>query len=490
MSTDKNKDKCLGASVRSISTFFALIVPVLIVSASASAQTENVLYTFQGGSDGAEPQAGLVADKYGNLYGTAQFGGYTGSNCENKIRDFPVGCGTVFELVKPAQEGGAWTQQTLYEFHGGSDGAYPLASLVFDTAGNLYGTTGYGGTGGCEFDDIPSGCGTVFQLAPPTTPGAPWTETVLHIFSTGSGDGMVPEGGVVLDAAGNLYGTTFEGGNPSSICRCGIVFRLSPPASKGEAWTETVLYKFKGVYFTKTQAIYDGANPFGNVTLNAYDGKFHLFGVTAAGGVRCDNYNDGEETCGTVFELTPPPTTTGAWVESVIYLAPTFTSPGLGMDKQGNLYGATFYGGPSTTCIAKYGYSYGCGAVFQLTPPTAPGAAWGANTIYSLTGNNDGGWPAVGPVVDANGIVYGTSPAWATSCSDYSYVGGGCGAAYELQPPSTAGGTWTETSLHQFVGGSDGAVPQANLFLGADGIYGTTTYGGSSNVGTIFKIVP
>jgi uncharacterized protein YceK len=478
------------ARFHSTPTLIAFVTAVLILSTAALAQTESVLYAFQGSTDGGEPQAGLIADKYGNLYGTAQFGGSTGANCENRFHDFPGGCGTVFELVKPAQSGGAWTQKTLYEFQGGSDGAYPLASLAFDAAGNLYGTTGYGGAGSCTFDDIPSGCGTVFQLTPPSTAGAPWTETVLHIFPAIPGDGRLPEGGVVLDAAGNLYGTTFDGGNPKSICEsCGIVFRLSPPSTKGEAWTETILYKFKGNIFTKTQTIYDGANPFGNLTLNAYDGKFHLFGTTAQGGSKCDNYGFDESTCGTVFEITPP-ATTGAWVESVIYSAPTFTSPGLSVDKTGNLYGVTFYGGPSTTCVAKYGYYYGCGAVYQLTPPTAPGGTWGANTIYNLTGDSDGGWPVSVPVVDANGIVYGTTPAWATVCNDYAYVGGGCGAAYELQPPSSPGGTWTETSLHQFTGDIDGAVPQANLFLGADGIYGTTTYGGSLNSGTVFKIVP
>lgn len=478
------------ARSRAIPTLIALVIAVLIPSTAALAQTESVVYTFQGSTDGSAPQAGLIADKYGNLYGTAQFGGSTAATCENRFHDFPGGCGTVFELVKPSQSGAPWTQQTLYEFQGGSDGAYPLASLAFDPAGNLYGTTAHGGTGGCEFDDIPFGCGTVFQLTPPTSPGAAWTETVLHIFPANPGDGKLPEGGLVLDAAGNLYGTTLEGGNPPSICAsCGIAFRLSPPASKGEAWTETVLYKFKGNVFTKTQTIYDGANPFGNLTLNAYDGKFHLFGVTAGGGARCDNYGGGEADCGTVFELTPSPTT-NTWVESVIYLAPTFTSPGLSADKQGNLYGVTIYGGPSTTCIDKGGYTYGCGAVFQLTPPTSPGGPWGANTIYSLTGDSDGGWPVSGPVVDASGILYGTSPAWASPCSDYAFVGGGCGAVYELQPPSSPRGTWTETGLHQFTGGSDGAVPQANLFLGADGIYGTTTYGGSLNSGTVFKIVP
>jgi hypothetical protein len=264
-------------SPRRFATCIQIVVLLCIAAVSAFAQTETVLYTFQGDADGENPQAGLIADQYGNLYGTAQFGGSTVANCENRFHNFPGGCGTVFELVKPAQSGGAWIEKTLYEFQGGGDGAYPLASLIFDAAGNLYGTTGYGGAGGCQFDDIPSGCGTVFQLTPPSTAGASWTETILHTFPVNPGDGMVPEGGVVLDDAGNVYGTTLEGGNPSSICRCGIVFRLSPPATKGEAWTETILYKFKGVYFTKTQSIYDGANPFGNLTLNAYDGKFHLF---------------------------------------------------------------------------------------------------------------------------------------------------------------------------------------------------------------------
>jgi len=176
---------------------------------------EKTLYDFKcynsqcKSKDGWNPEAGVIFDKSGNLYGTTSFGGSGGC---------PGGCGTVFELSHFS--GGKWKETLLYSFKGGSDGARPFSSLVFDKAGNLYGTT-YGGYGAQDF-------GTVFKLKPSS--GGRWSEAVLHRF-TGGGDGRGPIAGVVLDAEGNVFGTTEFGGQAGCgefADGCGVVFEITP----------------------------------------------------------------------------------------------------------------------------------------------------------------------------------------------------------------------------------------------------------------------
>jgi uncharacterized repeat protein (TIGR03803 family) len=246
--------------------------------------TETVLYAFKGGSDGRWPEAGLIADKAGNLYGTTPQGGASGA-------------GVVFKL---APDG---TETVLYAFKGDSDGDGPTARLIADGAGNLYGMTLEGGA---------SGAGVVFKLAPDGT------ETVLYAFKGGS-DGRFPRGGLIADKAGNLYGTTLEGGASGA----GVVFKLAPDG------TETVLYAFTDHS--------DGGGPFAGLIA---DGAGNLYGTTRLGGA----YN-GASGAGVVFKLAPDGT------ETVLY---TFTGEsdggrpfaGLLSDKAGNLYG-TAYGGAS-----------------------------------------------------------------------------------------------------------------------------------------------
>ena len=188
----------------------ALLTALLVVAASASAQTATprlkTLYSFTGGSDGGDPRAGVVIGKGGVLYGTAETGG--------------VGGGTVFQLTPPASPGGAWTETVLYDFSPpGSDGGYPWATVTVGSGGVLYGTTFGGGTGpACS-----GGCGTVFSLTPPASPGGAWTETVLHSF-TGGSDGERPTAGVVIGSGSVLYGTTSSGGTSGY----GTVFALKP----------------------------------------------------------------------------------------------------------------------------------------------------------------------------------------------------------------------------------------------------------------------
>jgi len=277
---------------------------------------EKDIYTFAGGTDGANPQGGLIFDQAGNLFGTTQTGG---TSCQR------AGCGTVFEL---SPSGSGWTKRILYNFlGGGTDGEDPVAGLVFDAAGNLYGTTLGGGVDGGNNCGI--GCGAVFELSPAS---GGWMEKPLYFFTEKHGDGAIPYGGLVVDAVGNLYGTTYSGGEQSEACGigCGTVFEVSP--ASGGGWSESVLYKF-------TQF-------FGPVAGLVFDHAGNLYGTNT----------------GSVFELSPA--SGGSWSETTVY---TFGASGsedgdypeasLIVDQAGNLYGTTTGGG-----------SAGGGTVFEITP--------------------------------------------------------------------------------------------------------------------------
>jgi hypothetical protein len=161
---------------------------VTLATTNTSAQTSTTLYSFTGANgDGTEPIAGLIADSSGNFYGTTPSGGLSGSQCPNVV--FGSGCGIVFELVNSS---GTYTEKILYSFTGANgDGSQPWAGLIADKLGNLYGTTMGGGQSGCSFN-LSSGCGVVFELMPPTSPGGTWTEKVLYSFGGFKGDGGRP----------------------------------------------------------------------------------------------------------------------------------------------------------------------------------------------------------------------------------------------------------------------------------------------------------
>jgi uncharacterized repeat protein (TIGR03803 family) len=288
---------------------------VFELAPSSGGWAETVLYSFTGGTDGAQPYAALVMDPSGNVYGTAAAGGNIGSNCSS-------GCGVVFKLA-PAS--GSWTQSVLYSFAGGSDGSSPLSALILDPSGNLYGTTYSGGS---------YGKGTVFEVSN-TANG--WTESVLRTF-TGASDGASPVGGLVFDSAGNLYGTTFQGGANGY----GVAFELSP-IGQG-SWREKVIHGFGNT---------PSANPAATLI---FDPAGDLYGTTLQGAT-LTSCGGG---CGTLFKLTP--NSKGFWA----FAAPHLFGRGedgyhpngrLVMDASGNLYGTTQAGGAQNA-----------GAVFEITP--------------------------------------------------------------------------------------------------------------------------
>ena len=192
---------------------------------------ESVLYSFTNSPDGALPQASLIADASGALYGTTTSGG---TGCSSGA------CGTVFKLTPPPKTGGPWTENVLYSFTGGSDGGIPLGSLFADASGALYGTTEVGGSGGG---------GTVFKLTPPTPPATTWTVSVLYSFAGGS-DGANPQAGVIADTSGALYSTTLQGGVSGGCAGrgCGTVFKLTPPTPPATTWTVSVLYNLSLIH--------------------------------------------------------------------------------------------------------------------------------------------------------------------------------------------------------------------------------------------------
>jgi uncharacterized repeat protein (TIGR03803 family) len=237
--------KPLTAGLRIMQTWGMLAIGLILIVAARARATENVLFSFAG-ANGSEPEGSLILDSDGNLYGTTVSSEVT-ANC-------PYGCGTVFKL-SPSPNG-AWTETILHSFTGGDDGANPYAGLVFDSHGNLYGTTVYGGGAaacGDAFGD--KGCGTVFMLSP--SGGGEWTETILYRFN-GNIDGSGPFAEVIFDSQGNLYGTTIGGGNAK--CLCGTVFKLTPKPSG--AWAIKILHVF-------AYGDNEGQNPYGTLAFDA-----------------------------------------------------------------------------------------------------------------------------------------------------------------------------------------------------------------------------
>jgi uncharacterized repeat protein (TIGR03803 family) len=405
-------------------TALSISVPIgLACALSARAEsTEHVLYTFTNQLDGAYPSA-VIFDGAGNLYGATVDGGTNAT-------------GSIFELTPIS---GGWSEANLYSFgsYGGNDGDQPVGALIFDAAGNLYGTTQYGGgSANCEF-----GCGTVFELTHGTSG---WTETVLHRFV--GEDGENPCAQLAFDAAGNLYGTTRLGGAHGS----GTVFELSP-ASKGR-WKETLVHSFAGGT--------DGEDPVhGGLVIDAAG---NLYGTTFYGG---------RSLAGAVFKLT---FAGGKWKKRTLHGfvggsgIGGYPEAGVTIDRSGNVFGTVTQGGAVGTG----------GGVFELKP--AAGGKWKYSILHSFGVGSDGDFPSTAAVLDRSGNLYGTTNEGGSDND---------GVVYRLTP--TGKGHWKETILYSFVGGSDGINPNTTPLLldMAGNIYGSTNGGGDA-YGVIFEVSP
>jgi uncharacterized repeat protein (TIGR03803 family) len=442
-------------SLFTISSLGGLALWTALVSTAIAARAQEepnytALYTFTG-ADGEYPLGNVVRDQAGNLYGTA-FNGGDLSGCNGS------GCGVVFKVDRNGRE------TVLYSFTGGADGAFPASDLLRDEAGNLYGTTHGGGdvsVSACSFNP---GCGVVFKVDPTGK------ESVLYAF-TGGADGLGPSSGLIRDEADNLYGTTVMGGDLIRVCAgfpapgCGVVFKVDPTGK------ESVLYAFSGGA--------DGYAPYGDL-LRGSAGE--LYGVASNGGDVSGFCGDfvldatGFLGCGTVFKLDP------AGKFAVLHTfhgadGGPFPDGWLVPDNEGNLYGMSGNGGDLSGCSGL-----GCGVVFKVD------RRGNETVLYSFTGGADGAETFAGVVRDEEGNLYGTT-YFGGDFSGSLCTSTGCGVVFKLDP------TGKESVLYAFTGGTDGASPNAGLFLGEKGnLYGTASDGGdtSCNVpygcGVVFKI--
>jgi hypothetical protein len=439
------------------------LVAVLLFAGTLSAQVsepnDTVLHVFSGGSDGYIPAGGVVFDQAGNLYGTTYSGG--AADC------LPTSeCGILYQLVPT--EFGAWTENILHVFLGtpANDGATPGGGLLIDPTGNLYGVTAYGGDGGCVVLGIRGGCGTVFEMSPPPLPGGDWIETILYTFQGGN-DGFLPAGDLAWDAEGNMYGATQYGGSAASCnafyTGCGTVFELSPPKTQGAPWTEKVLYAFKGGV--------DGTNPNGGLVVDKHGA---IYGTTYYGGPSNTGCNTNAGTgCGTAFELRPSATNTGEWSKTTIhqFLGPPATDgtqvpAGLVADETGRLYGVTASGGKGHLGIA-----------FQLTP-TLNTSLWEEQVILNCGG--PGGFSPMARLLMRDGQLYGTATA------------GGAfqvGTVFQLGEPAKPTPVWTSSVLTTFPTGHQAVGPQTSVSFDNNGrLYGTTYGYDRYSGGTVFRI--
>jgi len=388
---------------------------VLVISAAqpVQAQTYTVLHRFNG-SDGANPTSTLIVDRAGNVYGTTQYGGTHEQ-------------GIVFQMKRA---GSGFIFNPIHEFHwngSGGDGFYPLdnGGLTIAADGSLYGTTENGGILGCDGE---STCGVVFRLQPPptacTSALCPWRESIVYEFNPQSGPEF-PISNVVFDHAGNLYGTT----------EYSSVFELSP---SGGSW---IASDYNAGYTFTSGVVVDSAG--------------NLYGATP--------YVDGH---GIIYELTPAPS---GWTETVLY---TFTNGsdgenplgGLVFDSAGNLYGSTSSGGSGTG-----------GTLFELSPS---GSGWTLQTLCSFAGFAPGSGPQSALTMDAAGNLYGTT---------YGDGAFGDGMVFKA---SRSGNSWTCTDLFDF-NGDLGLFPIGGVAVDAHGnIFGTASQTESNRNGTVWEITP
>jgi uncharacterized repeat protein (TIGR03803 family) len=405
-------------------------------------------------------------------------------------RVLPVRLALLLILVTLACHAFGQTLTTLYSFGSAPhDGLFPGSGVIIDSNGDLFGTTGVGGRHGAAD-------GTVFELSHPLVQGGQWIETVLYRFS-GTPDGKIPLGRLVMTSTGALAGTTLHGGvddsgiaytlapgaQPGTWKRAklhdfgtvpddvvtpdlglfsapeglygvdqgganntGAFYQLTPPASGRGAWTQNILFSFQA------SGSGDAALPGGEPIRDA-GGNF--YGVTALGGVN---------NLGAVYELSPSTVPGGSWTEAVLYsfngTDGTLPSGPLLLGPGGVLYGTANGGGDS-----------GAGLVFELDPPAVRGDPWTENILHTFTGGSDGGSPANGVIADKIGRLFGTAG----------------GTVFMLHRPHTRGGAWTETVLHSF-SVSDGFIINTPITLFKNALYGVTAQGGTFGKGTAFKL--
>ena len=408
--------------MKTIRRILTVIVSAALVSVASAATSFHLLHKFVGGETGSSPSSGLIFDAAGNLYGELVNPDYS-SGIVYKLTPNPDGTWSetvLYEFADVTPEGGlvfdsegnlygaattafgggpglvfklspnpdeTWTETVLYSFSGGADGSFPRGGVLFDTAGNLYGTATYGGNLACQ-GALP-GCGVVYKLEP--NPDGTWTESVIHSFDGGA-DGANPQAGLIFDPSGNLYSTTQYGG--SLPCQgtlgCGTVFELSPQPDG--SWIHTVILAFPGEV--------GGNEPLSPVVMDATG---NLYGTTIRGG--------GSKN-GIIFQLVK--NADGSWMEKILHQFTggkdgSWPDQGLILDDSGNLYGT-----------ARYDGEYGYGLAFRLKKHG--NGKWTGHQLHQFDYGFDGGFP-MRMVFDAAGNLFGTT---------FAGGGYGYGTVFEL----------------------------------------------------------
>jgi uncharacterized repeat protein (TIGR03803 family) len=439
---------------RSVMPFMVIVSLFSLLMPFRAWSQEKTLYRFAGyPSDGEYPNGSLVADQQGNLYGTTGVGG-------------TYQYGTVFEL-KPGA-GGGWTESILYSFAGTPDGAYPSGGVILDSAGNLYGVTSDGGSNQSLFT---SG-GIVYELSPPQDGETEWTETIIFDFTTldyaGGGN---PNGHLVFDAAGNLYGAAGTGGGgDADYCGdtgCGTIFELQPPSSSGDQWTYIDIHDFLVIPHT------DGFGP--RQVLMGSDGV--LYGYSNYGAEWIQSLHEYASFEGAIFRLSPPSAGGIQWNEQEIALMEGTNGNypnGMSIAANGDLFVDMLQGGSSNN-----------GIVLQMTPTQT---GWVQTDIYNFTGGADGRGPNGAPFLSTKGDIYVMAASGGThECNSTS---DNCGAFIHLSP--NGDGAYTEQTIYDF-DQSSGASPNGGLLLHDGFLVGTASLGGTTTGqgnGTVFEVKP
>jgi len=395
-----------------------------LVPATWGAGRFKVLHNFGASGDGTTPNGPLILDGEGNLYGVTCCG------------PGDYGNGVLFELTP--QNNGTWKEKILHSFTGGSGGARPWGSLLFNGSGNLYGTMR-----GCLGDAV---CGA-FQLVPAA---GSWKFSVIYDVSAGPG--------LLMGKAGNLYGAI----GPGNYFDIGAIGELSPGSN---GWTYTDLFNFN-----PTVGYAPPAPPI-------WDGKGNMLGTTTKGGAQPACWtSDG---CGMIFEMTP--NKDGTWTYHILHrFASSKTDgqtpwAGLVRDSVGNFYGSTVAGG-------RYGLGnggYGNGTVFRLS---FTGGRWRKTALYEFPNCAEGCGPLGAMALDRSGNLYGAAQGGLPDCAGFD-----CGVIFKLSPQ--AGGKWTYTVLHKLTA-ADGEYPTGVVLDGKGHLLGTTQSFGKYDFGTAFEIVP
>jgi uncharacterized repeat protein (TIGR03803 family) len=400
--------------------FIAAGLGIAVVSASTAAMEHpgKTLYSFTGAPDGAYPNGDLIVDAMGVYYGTTSLGGIITADC-------PEGCGTVYKLVNGEES-------VIYRFTGISDGAVPYDGLLQDAEGNLFGVTRVGGD---------SNMGTVFKVSPDGS------KTTLHSFAGGTDDGANPNGDLIADAEGNLYGTTYTGGLGDCDGGCGTVFKVTPDGQ------ESILHAFIGSTGP------DGKNPFGGLIA---DEEGNFYGTTYGGGGRVHCGPDG---CGTLFKITPDGQLTLIHRFEGGYTSAGHPRDRLLRDTQGNFYGTTYNGG-----IRRFG------CVWKVSPDGVT-----ETILYSFHHHKDGEGVGAGLVADSEWNLYGATLAGGENLA---------GIVYRVSPDGRI------ASLYDFPDATTSAqdVPGRMIIDRHGNLIGATNYGGASDncspfgCGTIFIV--